>query len=323
MNAGAEGIRDRSGMKSNNKQLKCNLCGSRDLKLMFKGNIDLASLDRFSQYALHGDIYRCLSCEFVIQDVVHEIDEIVELLRSEKYLDEAIGILNLEEKPDFFKLHIDYMRRQCRLDGAAVLDVGANTGIFLNEMKAYSQSLQGIEPSTEAAETARTNFGHDVQNAVIADADLENDSFDIITMWDVIEHLYDPRGDLARLLPKLKPGGKIFISTHDVDGLFAKIMGKRYPMFMYQHFFHFSKKTLTRMMENAGFRVMETSTFYKSWNFGYLYYLLEKLWPESDMAKVAQEILHPLMRVETIRKLKIIIPIRNFFVIVAERPVEN
>lgn len=302
--------------------MECNLCKSSEFELRFKGNIDLNSSDRFSQYTWHGDLYRCKSCGLVTQKLVHSVDEIIALLKEEKYLDETIGNLIIEEKGVQFRKLISLMKRTSELNNARLLDVGANTGVFLQEYKTYSGNIQGIEPSEEAAATAKKLFGHNVENAVIGDAHLDDNTFDIITMWDVIEHLYDPRNDLETLFEKLKPGGVIFISTHDVSDWFAKVMGEHYPAYMYQHFFHFSHKTLTLMLENAGCRVLDLKRFGKSWSFGYLHELLHKIWPESLLVRAIRGLMKPLLMIPGISNLQISIPINHFFIVAAERPIE-
>lgn len=300
--------------------MKCNLCGSGEFELRFEGNIDPNASDRFSQYSLYGDLYRCKSCGFIVQKLEHTVDEILTLLKDEKYLDEAIGGLNIEEKGLQFRKLITLMKRTRELEGATLLDVGANTGVFLQEFKSYSENVHGIEPSEEAAATAKELFGHNIENAVIAEASLDDGKFDIITMWDVIEHLYDPRNDLETLYKKLKPGGVIFITTHNVSDWFAKIMGSHYPNYMYQHFFHFSHQTLTMMLEMAGFRVVDLTRFGKSWSFGYIHEMLFKIWPESRFISVVRILMKPLLRIPGVPQLQITIPIRNFFIIAAERP---
>ncbi|MCH8173255.1 MAG: class I SAM-dependent methyltransferase, partial [Proteobacteria bacterium] len=278
--------------------------------------------DRFSQYSLYGDLYKCKSCGLITQKLEHTVDEILTLLKDEKYLDEAIGGLNIEEKGAQFRKLITLMKRTRVLEGARLLDVGTNTGVFLQEFKSYSENVQGIEPSEEAATTARELFGHKIENTVIAEANLDDGKFDIITMWDVIEHLYDPRNDLETLYRKLKQGGVIFITTHDVSDWFAKIMGSHYPNYMYQHFFHFSHKTLTMILEMAGFHVVNLIRFGKSWSLGYFHEMLFKIWPEGKLILVVRMLIKPLLRIPGVPQLQITIPIRNFFIIAAERPTE-
>lgn len=300
--------------------MECNLCGSNKLRLRYKGNIDLNNLDRFSQYSWYGDLYECLSCGFVIQKLEHSIDQILKLLENEKYLDEEIGTLNIEEKGVQFRKLISIMKKTSKLKDSKLLDVGSNTGVFLKEFRKYSDNIFGVEPSKEAAIIAQTLFPQNVQNAVISSAILENTSFDIITMWDVIEHLYDPSSDLMTLFQKLKPGGIVYITTHDVGDWFAKIMGPNYPAYMYQHFFHFSQKTLCLMLQKQGFQIVNLQRFCKSWSLGYLYQMLQKIWPKSYLISIIRAIMWPILMIPGAPQVQLSIPIWNFFIIAAERP---
>ncbi len=300
----------------------CNLCGGRNHELVFKGNIGSFDYNRFSQYHAYGDIYRCLDCGLTAQRLSHNESEILDLLRSEKYLDEAIGELNLREKKVFFQWLIDFIKTITAVDDRFVLDVGANTGVFLNELKPYTAKLYGVEPSDEAAEHCSVQ-GLEVQNAVIGQADLPDEFFDIAVLWDVVEHLYDPNQDIQTIFRKLKPGGFIFISTHDIDGLFARLTGAKYPMLMYQHFFHFSRRSLALMLQKAGFEVIKIKGFMKSWSLGYLYHLLEKLWPESTPSRIMQMCMRPISLNPRLASIQAPIPIRNFFIMAARRPIDK
>lgn len=309
-----------AGLQSGPPEGTCNLCGGRDHVLLIPGNLGDRRPARFSQYAWFDDIYRCRGCGLVAQHRRHDIDEIINLLRSELYLDEAIGPLNIVEKDVQFATLIEVMREFGDLAGASVFDVGANTGVFLNCLRPLVGQVAGLEPSAEAASEARSRFGLDVRQGVIADIPLPSAAFDIITMWDVVEHLYDPKGDVARLCHSLRPGGRLFVSTHDIGSLLARISGRRYPMLMYQHFYHFTPATLGRLLTDAGLRVLGTRYFFKSWSCAYLFHLIEKKWPESPVAKRIEAALAPLVRIDGIGRRRLVMPMRDFFVMAAERP---
>jgi 2-polyprenyl-3-methyl-5-hydroxy-6-metoxy-1,4-benzoquinol methylase len=299
--------------------MQCNLCESSTLKLLFKGNIENRVINRFSQYAFFGDIYRCKQCGLVQQKPEHDTNQIAGLLKEEKYLDEEIGKLNIEEKGNEFRRHLQYMQQFCSIDNAAIFDIGANTGVFLNECLQFTRNLIGIEPSEEACNACKER-GFNVHCTLLENAPVAEGTYDIATMWDVVEHLYNPKHDLQVVLKKIKPGGKLFISTHDIDGLFARLTGKRYPMLMYQHFFHFSPKTLKTMLENCGFKVMGCKHFCKSWSVGYLHQLLHKLWPKNKLIKMISAMTGHVVNMRPIKSIRITVPIPNFFIMIAERP---
>jgi SAM-dependent methyltransferase len=94
-----------------------------------------------------------------------------------------------------------------------------------------------------------------VEQGTLEEANLDSDSFDALTMWDVIEHLGDPVGEMRHAYRILRPGGWIAIHTMDLDSLFARIMGPRWPWLMEMHIYYFTRRTLGDLLAKAGFRV--------------------------------------------------------------------
>jgi ubiquinone/menaquinone biosynthesis C-methylase UbiE len=102
------------------------------------------------------------------------------------------------------------------------------------------------------------------------DAVIEEQSFDVVTMWDVIEHVTDPLGQLTKVRRLLKPGGLAVIHTMDLDSLFARLMGGRWPWLMEMHIFYFTPKTLGRMAEAAGLTVVKARAEGRYLRLGYV-----------------------------------------------------
>ncbi len=94
--------------------------------------------------------------------------------------------------------------------------------------------------------------------------------FDVITMWDVIEHFDDPLAELRQAHALLKPGGMMVIHTMNVDSLTARLMGGRWPWLMSMHIHYFSPKTLAQMAARAGFRPTHQHTEGRYLRLGYL-----------------------------------------------------
>lgn len=142
-----------------------------------------------------------------------------------------------------------------------VLDVGCAAGYFLQTMRELGWQTVGVELSEYMARHAREQMGlPDVRAGSIETQDFAEQSFDVITFWDVIEHLEDPRPSLKRAAQLLKRDGIIVIETQNVESTFAKLMGKRWQHYKYEeHLYHFSPKTLPRLLESVGLRQVEWS----------------------------------------------------------------
>jgi len=105
-----------------------------------------------------------------------------------------------------------------------LLDVGCATGVFLDGMRRRGWQVQGVEPSTYAVRYARERFGLDVFEGLLEAAALPTASFDAITMWDVLEHVHEPRPVLSELARLLRPGGILVLSLPNPDSLEARLL---------------------------------------------------------------------------------------------------
>jgi hypothetical protein len=94
--------------------------------------------------------------------------------------------------------------------------------------------------------------------------------YDVMTMWDVVEHLPDPRDELAAARAMLVPGGALHLSTIDTGSLVARLLGARWPWLMDMHLVYFDRPTITALLEEAGFRVRRISTYSHTVSSGYL-----------------------------------------------------
>jgi len=166
-----------------------------------------------------------------------------------------------------------------------ILDVGCSTGFFLDAARSQGWSTYGVELSEDTARIAREKHGLDVKTGVLTEGAYPASSFDVVTLWDVIEHVCDPKQLLATVSKMLAPNGLVALSTPCADGLF--------PLLSYQasrltglwphveppyHLFQFSRKTITEMLSSAGLEVVEfihqrtnvsytLGPFWKHWRF--------------------------------------------------------
>jgi hypothetical protein len=93
---------------------------------------------------------------------------------------------------------------------------------------------------------------------------------DVVTMWDVIEHLADPAAELRRARTLLRPGGWLVVHTMDIGAPVARLMGGRWPWLMDMHLYFFSRRTLSRMLVESGYEVVWQGAQGRSLRLGYL-----------------------------------------------------
>lgn len=159
------------------------------------------------------------------------------------------------------------VRRRCnsiirRKNKGRLLDVGCSTGIFLNEIHRYGNwEVYGIEPIQAAADFVRRRYGIQVYNGFLLDTALPDESFDVVTLWDVLEHTRDPSATLREIYRVLKPGGLVVLKSPDPSSWEARVFGSSWVGFEApQHLYGFPSSTLVKRLYELGFTKCETIT---------------------------------------------------------------
>jgi SAM-dependent methyltransferase len=159
-------------------------------------------------------------------------------------------------------------------NGGTILDLGCSSGGFLSTMKGKEWQLYGIEMEETTAERARASTGAEVFVGDVVDAPFLPASFDVITCFDVLEHVYNPRQFLMKAREWLKPGGIFYAMMPNIDSWEARVFGTHwYGLELPRHLFHFSPKSLRYLMNETGFSevcVMTPATSYLERSSGYV-----------------------------------------------------
>jgi SAM-dependent methyltransferase len=143
--------------------------------------------------------------------------------------------------------------------GGDALDVGCAAGFFLEALAARGWRVHGLEPSAPMYEVAAARLGaHCVHRGTLADLPPRWPArFDLVTLWDVLEHLPDPVAALRRARAALAPGGRLVLETQNVASVAARVLGRRWHHYKHEeHLAHFHPGTLTRALAAAGLEVL-------------------------------------------------------------------
>ncbi|MSR86234.1 class I SAM-dependent methyltransferase [Candidatus Woesearchaeota archaeon] len=236
----------------------CNLCGS----------FEIQNYADFGTYRLQ----KCSSCDLLFTDQ-DSID--MTKMYSKDYFDGVHGNFFVDCKKDYAtridkskKLqNFQYVLKKIKetKGQGTFMDIGCATGVFLDMAQKEGYDVTGVDVSDFACTYARENFGVKTLNGKLEDLKIEEKSFDIITMWDVIEHVPDPHAFLAEVHRVLKDDGIIFVLTVNDSSLMgwgaeAAYLGtlKTIPTFTrmihpIHHNYHFKEKHLQRYLEKNGF----------------------------------------------------------------------
>ena len=242
--------------------VQCNLCGQDDYVVRFPATIqpqEQLEVDAFSctnpGYGHHAQIVECNNCGHVYANPRWSGNDILEAytaVTDDTYVEERAG------RELTFQKHLRSMEKRLgEANGRSLLDVGAYIGVFVETAAAAGWQACGVEPSEWAAKMAQQQ-GLQVIHGTQDAPELAGKQFDVVTMWDVIEHVADPSAEIAKAFNLLEPGGWLVVHTMDIDSLMARIMKGRWPWLMDMHIHYFSQKTLRQMIEANGFEVVSS-----------------------------------------------------------------
>lgn len=153
------------------------------------------------------------------------------------------------------------------VETGSMLDVGCGTGAFLDGMREHGWEVEGIEPGVRASSYASEEFGLKVQNTTLEVAKLKPASLDLVTMWNVLEHLSDPLQGLRRIREALRPGGLLVVAIPNLDSYDQALFGKYWAGYdLPRHLFTFPVATMERMAQAAGFEVLDRRCIYGTYH---------------------------------------------------------
>ncbi len=142
-----------------------------------------------------------------------------------------------------------------------LLDVGCATGAFMSSARMRGWEPFGIELSQVSARYGREVEHLDIHVGTLFDAGFASGYFDVVTMWEVIEHLPTPTGYLREVKRILREGGAALLSTPNVNSLTRLIIGKKWEVISPEEHLHlFSERTVKILFEKSGFLVSRSVT---------------------------------------------------------------
>ena len=250
---------------------KCPWCGSE------KAQINLWLKDEFlTKEDFH--ICECLNCGLLYTMPRPDKDKIGEYYKSEEYYSHQENkkgfIPKVYERVKKTNLKHKYQLASKGLVVGKLLDIGCGVGDFLHTAEVHGWECTGVEPSDDAKAIAQKRMN----GKIISSEELENfpdGSFDLITMWHVLEHVDDLKWQVTQLQRLVKPSGRVVIALPNYksyDGQYYKEHWAAYDV--PRHLNHFNRNTLTKIFKTSGL-VLNMMDKLK-WDAYYISYLSEQ-----------------------------------------------
>lgn len=254
--------------------IRCPLCKADTFTILFPSTLTRKDFNlqiikqnlknTLDDYRKHAQIVRCNECQLVYTNPMEDMKTLL------KGYDNVVDEEYLEIEPYRKKLSLTHLKLVERYKNKGnLLDVGCFAGFFLELARQRGWKTSGIEPSRWARKIAEKK-GITIVGTNIETAKIPPKSFDVITLWDVIEHLSDPQKVIQVIHKSLKKDGVVAIGTPNIESILAKILKENYPYLIRMHIILFSPKTLRKLLEENGFRVITTSTYGRSYPLSYV-----------------------------------------------------
>lgn len=189
-------------------------------------------------------VVRCRKCGLVYVNPRPTEEEIHAFYPKEFYSVELDADTLLTEKKGQLEMKFEYVKD---LTPGKLLDVGCMKGEFLHFMKQQGWAVQGIDFSTKPPNV----FGLDIFYGDLASARYAERSYDLITLWAVLEHVYQPRNILSEVCRLLKPGGTVILLVTNFRSLPGRFM--RHDDIP-RHTTMFTRRTLAKLLRSCGLR---------------------------------------------------------------------
>jgi len=243
----------------------CPSCGQNDFEVLFESNMREHDFREAVEtvYMIPGGKYgrhvKCRNCQLIYVNPIEKASRI-----NEAYFQRNSG-----DAPIIRGTRLTATESQVGLikrygNGTRLLDIGCGEGFFLFNASKAGYTAKGIEISRDVAEYARREFGLDVEAKPFEELWFQDDYFNVVTLWQVLEHVPYPLMVLREVHRILKPGGLLATSTPDIEGILAKMLRRRWWNLRWLHINQFTVGTLADMLSRAGFRNV-FSTSYKEY----------------------------------------------------------
>lgn len=230
---------------------KCLICDSERLKI----------LRGYENY----NLVKCTDCSFVF----------ILAIPSELELQEYYGMYSYSQNPYLSPITIkrynellNYFEQYRHLN--RILDVGCGVGFFLVEAKKRGWEVYGTEYSSAGIERCKEKNIF-VKEGVLKASDFDYKQFDVITSFEVIEHINNPKDEMTEISKLLRSGGLLYVTTPNFNSISRNLLKDKWAMIHYPgHLSYYTPNTLKRLMVNFGFKkkkILTTGfsiTYYKN-----------------------------------------------------------
>jgi SAM-dependent methyltransferase len=213
-----------------------------------------------------GRILRCQKCGFGFRQLRSSPRQLAELYQK---MDPSVYESELTGRKKTASRHLEIVSQF--VFGRRLLDVGCASGLFLSLAQTAGWEVSGVEPNQKLCAAAEKLVG---AKGAVQCSDLEGAEltagFDVLTLWDVLEHVPKPQVFLSACRRLLRADGFLFLNVPDLNSKEARLLGRRWPLLLPEHLNYFTRESLAICAEQSGFRVLRFTSRKASFSLKYV-----------------------------------------------------
>lgn len=258
-------------------EVSCPLCGGNSHTTLFEPRVEVSDPAKLYGAAsgVQGTqtIVKCATCPMIYENPRFPEEVIIAAYSASNDAghdsQHAMRVLSFEKA-------LRSLAASLPPPGAKLLDIGTAGGAFLEAAAKSGYDAYGLEPSRFLVEHGKAR-GLTIEHGTIRENNFRPESFDLITFWDVLEHLAEPRRDLEDAVRLLKKGGILLINYPDIGTWQARLAGSRFWWLLSVHLTHFNRASISEICRSARCEVISFTPYWQTLQLGYLVKIAQHL----------------------------------------------
>ena len=258
------------------ESVPCNICGSVESSVLQPAQYDIDSLkvtdftrtfSSSSDERLKHQLVACAVCGLQYVNPRLRADAVLEGYSEgsdEQFVSQARG------REVTFRKCLDVIERIWNHAPGRLLDIGTGGGSFPFVASQRGWKAEGCEPNRWLCEWALKNYGLPIRPGTVFDQKYTASSYDVVTMWDVLEHTPDPKTEIRETHRLLKEDGLLVINYPDIGSWIARAMGRSWVFLLDVHLYYFTRATIRKLLEDVGFEIVKVRPHYQRLALGYV-----------------------------------------------------